>query len=62
MKGKEKFVTYFLARLKNEKEVKLSDEHTEYQWADCAKACELIGFPSTAKVINDCQEFLNNEK
>ena len=55
-----KTVTYFLAEALSS-DVKLSEEHSDYLWADSAKALGLIPFKSLRDVLTEAMDFLKKE-
>jgi len=51
----------FLCEAKN-KDVKISDEHSEYKWVSFEEAKELIHWHNQVESMCVIEEFLNNEK
>ena len=52
-----KVVTFYLAETKKEK-IKLSHEHTDYQWLKYSKAHERLTFRQTKKILKKADRFL----
>lgn len=61
--GKTKEMTFWLAELKNyDKNIRLSDEHSEYRWTSAKKTIELNGRPGFVGVINHFTMKINKYK
>jgi len=54
-----KIVTYYLAET-DTKEIKLSREHIDFKWLPYEKACEILTFKQTKKVLEKADKFLRN--
>ncbi len=55
------FIPVFLA-LVNKKEVKLSEEHSDFKWVDSEKAIELLPWPGQKNSVRIIKEFLDGNK
>ena len=53
-----KFVTYFLARAES-RDVKLSQEHTDFTWLNFEDALKMITYGGAKKILKKADEFLN---
>src|SRR5512139_3069236 len=51
----------FTARVESD-QVKLSDEHTEYQWVDKSKAQKLLAWEGQRKAVQIIEDYFLNEK
>ncbi|VDN08025.1 unnamed protein product [Thelazia callipaeda] len=56
--NKQKTVKYWLARLKNGNEVKLSDEHQNVKWLPVEEAVNLSQYEEMGKLIRTAEEYL----
>ena len=52
-----KFVTFYLVKTK-EKEVKISDEHTGFQWLPYKKAIEQLTFKNAKEILTKANNYL----
>lgn len=57
----KKTVTFFLAKTK-EKDVKLSFEHTDFQWLSYSEALEKLTFKNAKDVLKKANSFLSGVK
>jgi len=55
-----KFVTFYLAETK-EKEVKISFEHTGYEWLPFEKAVERLSFKNAKEILKKAHQFLKQK-
>lgn len=55
-----KTVTFFLART-NQKEVKLSDEHTGFRWLAYKEAIEQLTFKNAKNVLKKADDFISKK-
>jgi 8-oxo-dGTP pyrophosphatase MutT (NUDIX family) len=55
-----KEVFLFLAESKSQ-EIKISDEHTGFEWASFSEASEKIAFPNSKAVLKKAEAFLNSK-
>ena len=60
-KGVEKTVAYFLAKTK-QKEVRISDEHVGYIWANYLEARNKVNHMNSKKLLDAANEFLTKKK
>lgn len=59
VKGAVKKVIYFLAELTDQScEVKLSEEHKSFQWADLSKGCALVHYQETKAALESAEQFI----
>ncbi len=56
-KPSHKTVTYFCAQ-SSTKEVRLSEEHQEYQWLPYEQTRKQISFPNTKKIFEQAHQFI----
>ena len=57
--GAVKKVIYFLAELTDQSyEVKLSEEHKSFQWADLSKGCTLVHYQETKEALESAEQFI----
>ncbi len=52
-----KIVIYFLAKTKRET-IKISQEHSDYEWVYFEEALNKISFKNTARIIKDAEKFI----
>ncbi len=52
----------FAIEVKCEKEVKLSDEHSEYAWVDYHQAVEMLGWKEYRKTLNKLNNIIKSGK
>uniref|UniRef100_A0A1I7ZDS0 Bis(5'-nucleosyl)-tetraphosphatase [asymmetrical] n=1 Tax=Steinernema glaseri TaxID=37863 RepID=A0A1I7ZDS0_9BILA len=57
--GKPKKVKYWLAHLRDDKDIKLSDEHTHWKWLQLADAIETSKFPEIEKMLREAENYLS---
>jgi len=57
--SKQKEVTYFLAEVPPNTEIKLSAEHTEYLWFPLVPALEILQFDNARRLLIEAARFLN---
>ncbi len=59
--NRPKIITYWLAELLNpeQNQVKVSEEHTAFEWLPCQEAIDLQGFEDMAKAFRQCQDKLD---
>ncbi|VDM93792.1 unnamed protein product [Onchocerca ochengi] len=60
--NKEKTVKYWLARLKDDGEVKLSNEHQNVRWLPVDEASILAQYKEMGDLIRKAEEYLVNKK
>lgn len=61
VKGKPKVVVYWLSELINQlAEVKLSDEHQAFEWANLDRAVELAKYEDLQNLFNECNSYLKD--
>lgn len=53
-----KFVTFFAAQTQ-EKDVKISEEHIGYQWADFKEAISQLGYKNAKEILKKTNDFLS---
>ena len=53
-----KEVTFFLA-FTSQKEIKISNEHNGYKWADFEEAYKLVKFKNTREVLKEARDYIN---
>lgn len=58
----QKTVRYWLAGLKNNQEIKLSDEHKAFKWSPADEASVLAQYKEMEDLIRKAEEYLANEK
>ncbi|VBB28603.1 unnamed protein product [Acanthocheilonema viteae] len=58
----EKTVKYWLAKLKDDKEIKLSDEHKDGRWLSADEAIVLVQYKEMQDLIRKAQEYLVHKK
>ncbi len=57
----DKEVVYFLGRTDAQQEVKLSQEHTDWRWADYEEAISTLTYEDTRSVLHKVEGFLNKK-
>ncbi|KAL3986355.1 NUDIX domain family protein [Acanthocheilonema viteae] len=60
--NKQKTVKYWLAKLKDDKEIKLSDEHKDGRWLSADEAIVLVQYKEMQDLIRKAQEYLVHKK
>lgn len=58
--NKNKRVRYWVAKLNDSVEVKLSEEHQAYKWLDLNAACEISNFDEFTRVLNQADSYIRN--
>ena len=59
VKGAPKKVIYWLAELTDQEcKVKLSDEHQDFEWANLARACELVRYHDTQGALKSADQYI----
>ncbi len=53
-----KFVTFFVVQT-NESDVKISDEHMGFQWADFEEATNQLGYKNAKEILKKTNDFLS---
>ena len=61
VRNKPKEVTYYIAKIKDGCEVKLSQEHQDFSWNPLAKTLELSNFPEMNEAFESIEKHLNKE-
>ncbi|VDM07234.1 unnamed protein product [Wuchereria bancrofti] len=60
--NKQKTVKYWLARLKNDEEIRLSDEHQDVRWLSVDEASMLAQYKEMQDLIRKAEEYLIHKK
>uniref|UniRef100_A0A0N5AFL6 Bis(5'-nucleosyl)-tetraphosphatase [asymmetrical] n=1 Tax=Syphacia muris TaxID=451379 RepID=A0A0N5AFL6_9BILA len=58
---KKKQVKYWLARLKNSEDFKLSSEHQNFKWLYLEDAVEITKFPEMERLLRKAEKYLQEE-
>eukprot|EP00112_Aurelia_sp_Birch-Aquarium-sp1_P015690 Seg350.21 transcript_id=Seg350.21/GoldUCD/mRNA.D3Y31 product="Bis 5'-nucleosyl-tetraphosphatase" protein_id=Seg350.21/GoldUCD/D3Y31 len=63
VQGKNKSVTYWLAKLNNfECPVKLSEEHQDFRWRRIKEACDFVGYKEMQDALMTAEKFLSGQQ
>ncbi|WKY04103.1 hypothetical protein Q1695_005235 [Nippostrongylus brasiliensis] len=62
VKGKPKTVKYWLAQLKNPDEVKLSDEHQNWKWAELDDAIKIAEYAEMGALLRKFKAYIDDLK
>lgn len=60
--GKPKTVKYWLALLKDPENVKLSNEHQNWKWAELEEAIKIAEYAEMGALLRKFQSYINNLK